>query len=388
MRFRSKLVALLMDTAHSSVNHQDGRLWAVALGLSILLNAVFLALLGFASIRSTILRDRAVMQAEAPSERTITILQDAPATMPASPPSVASGPKFSRTSEDQVLAKPERPDFIGERDTQVTSSRVPFRDAPPLPSQSGIKPRNPDHIETVESTYQDGKIGAAASSPPSPTIPEPPPQPLPESEQSLAGDSPNPLGNDALKSAAPPQTALLQGPNPVDVPIPKSTPDPAEMKATTPTLPKAGESRTTAAKNSPKPPMIRTETTAPEFRGNQKKTAIVGSISRTGRSALNVADTPLGRYQAIISRAVEQEWQRNCIRHRDLITPGFLTVRFFVESNGRVKTVQFVGNMETGVAQKGFTLNAIRDAEIPGMPASIKKEYESEPLEILFNFYF
>jgi hypothetical protein len=391
MRFQSKLAALLMDTAHSSVNHQDGRLWAVALGLSILLNTAFLALLGFASIRSTILRDRPLKQAEAPSERTITILQDAPATMldsPSSPPTEASGPKFSRTSEDQVLAKPERPEFIGERDTQVTSSRVPFRDAPPLPSQSGIKPRNPDHIETVESTYQDGKIGAAASSPPSPPMSEQAPPPLPQSEQSLAGDSPNPLGNDALKSAAAPETALLQGPNPVDVPIPKSTTDPAEIKATPPTLPKAGESRTTSTKNSPKPPLIRTDTTAPEFRGNQKKTAIVGSISRTGRSALNVADTPLGRYQAIISRAVEQEWQRNCIRHRDLITPGFLTVRFFVESSGRVKTVQFVGNMETGVAQKGFTLNAIRDAEIPGMPASIKKEYESEPLEIIFNFYF
>jgi hypothetical protein len=124
------------------------------------------------------------------------------------------------------------------------------------------------------------------------------------------------------------------------------------------------------------------------FSGNQRKKAIVGSISRSGRSALDVADSPLGRYQAVISRAVEQEWQRNCVRHRDFITPGFLTVRFFVETSGKVRTVQFVGQMETGEVQKGFTLNSIRDAEIPAMPAAVKKDFAKEPLELIFNFYF
>jgi outer membrane biosynthesis protein TonB len=138
----------------------------------------------------------------------------------------------------------------------------------------------------------------------------------------------------------------------------------------------------------PTQPATAKSSTEPGFRGNQRKTAIVGSISRTGRSALNVADSPLGRYQAQISRAVEQEWQRNCVRHRDFITPGFLTVRFFVETNGTVRTVRFVGEMETGEVQKGFTLNAIRDADIPPMPAALKKEFEKEALELIFNFYF
>jgi hypothetical protein len=44
--------------------------------------------------------------------------------------------------------------------------------------------------------------------------------------------------------------------------------------------------------------------------------------------------------------------------------------------------------METGEVQKGFTLNAIRDAEIPPMPAVLKKEFAKEPLELIFNFYF
>ena len=114
----------------------------------------------------------------------------------------------------------------------------------------------------------------------------------------------------------------------------------------------------------------------------------LSAISRSGPSALDVADTPLGRYQATISRAVEIEWQRNCVRHRDFITPGFLTVRFFVETGGKVRSVQFVGDMETGEVQKGFTLNAIRDADIPPMPKALRKDYDDDPLELMFRFYF
>jgi hypothetical protein len=44
--------------------------------------------------------------------------------------------------------------------------------------------------------------------------------------------------------------------------------------------------------------------------------------------------------------------------------------------------------METGEVQKGFTLNSIRDAEIPAMPATLRREYDEEPLELVFRFYF
>ena len=153
-----------------------------------------------------------------------------------------------------------------------------------------------------------------------------------------------------------PQKKLLDGPSPVEVPVRK--------------------------------PVEKPTIADPAMSGVQRKVAIQGSISRTGRSALDVEDSPLGRYQALISRAVELEWQRNCVRHRDFITPGFLTLRFFVEASGKVKTVQFVGEMETGEVQKGFTLNSIRDAKIPAMSGALKKEYAKDPLEIIFNFYF
>jgi hypothetical protein len=182
----------------------------------------------------------------------------------------------------------------------------------------------------------------------------------------------------------------MDGPNPVDVQVPKPAedvrdqikPTPAERPAAKAEAPPPATTPGVADQPKPKSP------TDPAFKGFQRKTAIVGSISRTGRSALDVEDTPLGRYQAAISRAVELEWQRNCVRHRDFITPGFLTVRFFVEPTGKVRSVQFVGDMETGEVQKGFTLNSIRDAAIPVMPSSLRREYAEEPLELIFRFYF
>jgi outer membrane biosynthesis protein TonB len=219
-------------------------------------------------------------------------------------------------------------------------------------------------------------------------VPEVPPQP----EQTAAKGEEIEDPEKAEELSVPPQRErLMEGPQPYDVPVPMEErkveedpkPKPAER-------PEKGNSEDLPPKEevdeSPKPASAPPDD--PAFRGFQRKAAIRGSISRTGRSALAVADTPEGRYQALISRAVEQEWQRNCARHRDFITPGYLTVRFFVEASGKVKSVQFVGEMETGQVQKGFTLSSIRDAAIPAMPAELRKELDGEPMELLFNFYF
>ena len=44
--------------------------------------------------------------------------------------------------------------------------------------------------------------------------------------------------------------------------------------------------------------------------------------------------------------------------------------------------------MKTGEIQKGFTLESIRKAEIPAMPPALRAEYDAEPLELEFRFYF
>lgn len=362
----------------------------IALGLSLLFNTSIVVLMALASVKSEIYhKDRLKASIPAaPSEKLIKIFPEtSPAPAPA--PTVATKPRFARTSPDQSADRPEKPLMIGERDTRATSDRPADAAAPQMPSQKGEKPRDPDSLETTESDYKDGKIaetGPSSSIASAPTTPQALSTDPSLAENSTPGEKLETSGKDDIKSSPPPRERLLEGPNPVDVPVPMEAPKTDTIKATPPKLPKTGEKavQTTEAQK-PKPQQNPRD---PAFSGFQRKAAITGSISRNGRSALAVADSPLGRYQAIISRAVEQEWQRNCVRHRDFITPGFLTVRFFIETSGRVRSVKFMGEMETGEVQKGFTLNSIRDAEIPAMPPALKKEYDKEPLELIFNFYF
>lgn len=369
----------------------DGRLWALALMLSLVLNLGILGMVGFSMIASQLLRKPPTSSAVSPSvsETTMTILPEFFTADPEPEIPSPTAPEFARTSSDQAAPPPVTAPFIGERNTQATSDRRPVASAPELPSQAGIDPRNPQDIETTESTYQDGKLESDQLATPTASTPSPPMPPVTDSivsENTNSSPKPETPGNDEIRATPPPPERLLSGPSPVDVPVPKTPEDSKEPK---PTAEKRPSDRASKENETPSTkPGAAKPSSEPGFRGNQRKTAIVGSISRTGRSALNVADSPLGRYQAQISRAVEQEWQRNCVRHRDFITPGFLTVRFFVESSGKVRTVRFVGEMETGEVQKGFTLNSIRDAEIPAMPAALKKEFDKEPLELIFNFYF
>jgi hypothetical protein len=300
--------------------------------------------------------------------------------------------KSVRTSDDQVSPEaPESRRYVGERNTQATSDRNPTRDDVTMPSQAGRETR------PKESRYQDGRLDVpnqvAQPSPPTTTpteIPDPTTLPV---ETAKGEKQPDP--GDAEISQTAIREKLLDGPNIKEQEVSKSDVQenikPRDEKKTQSgdpqgvALKKPIQDPTSAKKPSP------ATSTDPAFRGNQSKTAIHGSISRTGRSALDVVDTPLGRYHAIISRAVELEWQRNCVRRRDFIVPGYLTARFFLDAQGRVTSVNLVGETKSDnlqEIQKGFTLDSIRAAEIPPMPADVQKEMDGDSLELIFNFYF
>jgi hypothetical protein len=402
----------------------DGRLWAIALGTSLFGNILIFGIAGFATLEaekfrrkvdqvepvkvvpkeeSTVLISPDMLQAvkEEHAEAAAATAKEKPAGLAQRP---AAPPDFARTSEDQRGKRPDKPMFIGERDTEATSDSTPDPNAKAMPSQRGVAPRDEADIETTESRYRDGKLeepgspatepdmastSPAAAMPPAPETPE---TPAPPKEAAAPPTSPDSSEGKQIADAPAPAVSemkeLLQGPNPVDVGVPKPAPEKI-LPPSPPTTPAMDHSaKVTPEQKPPATDKAEPKPGEPGFRGYQRKTAIRGSISRTGRSAVDVADSPLGRYQAVISRAVEQEWQRNCVRHRDFITPGFLTVRFFVESTGKVKSVQFVGDMQTGEIQKGFTLNSIRNAEIPAMPKEIRGDYKDESLELIFNFYF
>ena len=300
-------------------------------------------------------------------------------------------PEMARTTPDQESSEPPASRrYIGERNTAATSDRAPTADDPAMPSQAGRKPKPRESPETTESVYQDGKLdsqsraSAAERTPPSRQTP---PKPSEVNAETAKGE-PAPPEAVAEKAETAIREKLLDGPNPVETPVRpgeiSEELNPREEKKTRDGSTDGMAVKKADAQPKPRPAPVQD----PAFRGNQSKTAIQGSISRNGRSALDVTDSPMGRYQAAIGRAVEKEWQINCMKRRDFIVPGYLTVRFYVQQDGRVKSVQFVGDIEGGEVQKGFTLQSIRDAPIPAMPPEVKRDMGGESLELLFNFYF
>lgn len=378
-----------MDAKRGS---DDSRLWAVALCVSLVLNLLLLAWVSVEAIQADLERKNKPAAVSLP-EQTVQIFPEmlerieeiSAVETPAAPP------KLARTSPDQESAEPPASRrYIGERNTAATSDRTPTSDDDSI-SQAGREARPEEAPETTESQYQDGRLDSAAAIPSTPGEAAPlSPETREMTKAESARGEENPLPGDAEKTEPAIREKILEGPNPIDTPVAKSEVR-EDIKPREETKVRDGAPDALAEKNVeelPKPKPKPTPSPDPAFSGNQSKIAIQGNISRTGRSALDVVDSPMGRYQAQISRAVELEWQRNCVKHRDFITPGYLTVRFFVAENGRVKSVQFLGDSETGEVQKGFTLNSIRNAPIPAMPKDLKKEMGGDALELIFNFYF
>lgn len=283
---------------------------------------------------------------------------------------------------------PENAVYIGERNTKAASEMPPDPNGPALPSQDGREPRRPDEVETIDSNFQDGEEPDVAMQPESEQVPPPgetPREPAePDAEPNeKPGEEPPPGGEK--------KSELMK--TETQVPVPRNAEEDEERDAET--LPKEKESESDPqSKNTAggAPETKKAEEVPPPknsgFETEARKTRLRGSIGRKGTTALDVEDSPIGRYQAKLSRAVERQWQMNCIQYREHITPGFLTIRFLVDEKGRVSGARFLEVMENGEIQQGFTLKSIQTADIPTMPKEIVKELNGDPLELIYNFYF
>jgi hypothetical protein len=358
----------------------QARLWLTAFLASALLNVAAGVLLGLWVLGRIVVAPPAAEAA--PPETVAWIMPQIVAAEAAAPamPEEPARPSFARTSPDQEEAVPEKPRFIGERNTRATSDAAPVAAAPDMPSQKGREPVFEGEVETTESRYQDGELASDRIAQPAAAVAQPAP--------------PSPPADPAAKTAAAPAAEslpanerLAEGPLPVDRMVPEP---PREEPPKPPTEARASESKQSAPAVAPpaEAPKAAANPAAPGFRGNQKKTRLEGSITRSGRSALDVEDSLLGRYHAAVSRAVEKEWQRNCVRNRDYITPGLLTMSFLLDASGKVRSVMVVEDVQVGAIPKGFTLNSIHDAEIPAMPGELKKQLGGEPLELIYRFNF
>lgn len=356
----------------------DARLWLTAILLSLGLNVVVVLALALMVIHSLIFvlppEDLTAVPPE--EERVIEIV---PVTRAPDPPAPEAKPEggFVRTSPDQATERVENPSFIGEHDTRAASETDPVAGAPDLPGQEGIEPRAGE-MELTESDYQDGDLAHDADGG---AMPDPLSA---EAREGSESSEPPPLepaegqGEVRVEETQPPPDRLLEGPMPVDRPVPmeqvEEEPKPAPR-----------EERQEEVVEQPKPRSLPQD---PGFRGNQQKTRLNGSISRRGTAALDVENTELGRYHAALSRAIEKAWQKKMFDNRDVLMPGVLRLQIVLDANGRVRSVNALDEVGGSRIQRGLTIGAIREADLPEVPAGVKRELDGEPLELLYNFIF
>ncbi|MGB2091666.1 MAG: hypothetical protein ACPH2J_07205 [Akkermansiaceae bacterium] len=290
--------------------------------------------------------------------------------------------RFARTSEDQE-GKPDAPtDILGERDTRAASEVAPTPGAKAnTPAQKGAAPLYPGHIETVNRTYKDGSVGKDQEGDETEM-----PQEASAGKDGVGSDLPvEVVTNNAPKdpSQREQEKHMAQGEIlPIEKQQKSAEEDSPKEKPSEKEMPQ-GEGDKDLASEGDEP-----EPKRDGFSGYSRQTAVVGSISRFGKSALNVRNSPLGRYQALVGKAVELQWRRNCEQHRDHIVPGVISIRFYVDKNGGVSGIKFQEVIGANYIERGFTQRAIRQAELPRMSESVVEELKGEPLELIYNFYF
>lgn len=287
------------------------------------------------------------------------------------PPSASKAFLRTRRQDEIDDSKKRVATFIGEHDTQAKSSANPVRGASSLLiSQEGDKPLHSQHIETTQSLYQSGRVadGLAERGRVVERFPEP-----------FLKEQHTEKSRDRVQKDKPSRNQSMELAKKVD----RRTLSQQESRRQQQSLsPKKTSSKLMKKKRH----MV--SNSFEKFQGNQRKTRIVGSISRRGQSALDVQATPKGRYQAKIGRIIERQWLLQCERNRDHIVPGMLSLRFYVDTKGKVSGIAFEEAVGSNGIEKGFTQRAIRHSDLPAMPPELVREQRGAPIELIYNFYF
>jgi hypothetical protein len=113
---------------------------------------------------------------------------------------------------------------------------------------------------------------------------------------------------------------------------------------------------------------------------------VKGTISNRGETAVDAAETPVGRYMRQVTGAVEKKWHLLRRRNADAVTYGSLRLKFFVRADGKVAPPTVLSDRsEADVRMLDFTLRAIMEAEIPPIPADFLPLLDGERLEVEYD---
>lgn len=349
------------------------------------------------------------------------IIPEPPPVVPPPPP-----PKkeiYIRTAQNErAVTAPKNAAFISDRNTNAATVKAPFPDATePLPTMDGLKLPTK---ELADRDHKDGELKDDAR----PTTPQGAPAML----QPQPPTPPRPPSIVKPKDAAPPPPPVVP-PQTIAKAVPESTPltkmmeeadkalasvdknrltlevKKAEMVPDTPPLPQKPEPQTPPARETaqampespeqPVPkaipvlddPVMRTTRNQDEdaFTPFTRTTQTKGTLSNRGsEAAVDAEESPKGRYIRQVTGQVEKKWHLYRLLRRDGVTYGSLEIVFYVNKKGKVEDLRVVNDKESNPVLTGFTLQAIRDALIPPIPADVLPTLpmnDQERLKIEYN---
>lgn len=365
-----------------------------------------------------------------PKEKEVTFLfpeqiMPEPEVPPPAPPPPPKKEVYIRTSQNAPEAEaPKNAAFISDRNTTGATVKAPSPDATePLPSMDGLKLPT---LDMADRDYKDGELkddartktpaGALAMLQPRPPSP------------------PSPASILKPKDAAPPPEPQIPPPQATAKAVPESTPLTKMMEEADKALAKIEKNRLTievkkaqAADEAPPTP-VKPEMKMPEQREiaqtpppaqeqpvpkaipvmeadpvtrttpNQDPNAFTpftrvqetkGTLSNRGSQvSVDAEESPKGRYIRQVTGQVEKKWHIYRHLRRDGVTYGSLQITFYVNKKGKIEDLRVVNDKESNPVLTGFTLQAIRDAEIPPIPADVLPTLpmnDQERLKIDYN---
>ena len=246
------------------------------------------------------------------------------------------------------------------------------------------------------------------------TLPKPPP-PAPPVPQTVAKTVPEATPLTKMMEEADKALAQVEKNRlPLEVKKPEAMEKPPEKTADTPPKaipleplqpppPKPEMAQSTPPETAPQKPIPKalpvldeepiTRTTRNQdpnaFTPFTRTTQTKGTISNRGsEAAVDAEETPKGRYIRQVTGQVEKKWHIYRLLRRDGVTYGSLQIVFYVNKKGKVESLQVVSDKDSNPVLTNFTLQAIKDAEIPPMPADVIPSLpmnDQERLKIEYN---
>ncbi len=288
------------------------------------------------------------------------------------PPKPPETKRFARTQAQQESEEPiSETRYFGERNTKARSETSSLESPLDVPNIKGKEPRKA--LDTFEESYQEGESSGPSASARNEDASQRKKTQDSQKEQreqkELKQEAKSPLQQELYQTNQQIEQASVKK-------RAQETKDPGPDKKTQKKKEKREKSESRPQKAS-----------SAVAKREVKKAKLTGSIRRQGQSSLEVKSSLEGKYHAALGRAVEKEWQKNVIKHREHMGAGYLMIRFLVSDSGTIKGIRFVEDQASAI-QKGITLQSVQDAKVPSFSKKLKQELNGKPLELYYTFYF